>query len=72
MGGIGLQAQQLAGKGTKKDTAKIHISPEIANLLKIYCVLNDKKMVEYATEVFSKELKDFKVKLDALKRVNVN
>ena len=51
-------------------TAKIHVSKEIANLLKIYCVLKNKKMTEYATEVLENELKHFGNILARLEKSN--
>jgi len=50
-------------------TAKIHVSPEVADLVKIYCVLHRIKMVDFATEVLRRELKDFRHDLEILRKV---
>jgi len=63
------QEKLLTSLHGKKQTAKIHVSVEIANLLKIYCVLNNKKMVEFATEMFSRELKEFRERLEEMRKV---
>lgn len=51
-------------------TAKLHVSPEVADLVKIYCVLKRKKMSDFTTEVLSRELQTFKQKLETLKRLD--
>jgi len=51
-------------------TAKLHVSPEVADLVKIYCVLKRKKMSDFTTEVLSRELQNFKQKLETLKQLD--
>lgn len=65
----GIQHRQGSGSGQTRSTAKIHISLETAELLKIYCVLNRLKMVEFTTEVIEKELKEFRQQLERLRRL---
>ncbi len=50
-------------------TAKIHISPEVADLVKLDCVRHRIKMVDFATEVLRRELKDFRLELENLRKV---
>lgn len=53
----------------EKNTAKLHVSQEVANLVKVYCVLNKKGMAEFANEVFQNVLNDFKKNLERLKEI---
>ncbi|GEM_PF-5037462 len=52
-----------------ENTAKLHVSQEVANLVKVYCVLNKKGMTEFANEVFQNVLSDFKKNLEKLKEM---
>jgi len=54
---------------TERNTAKLHVSQEVANLVKVYCVLNKKGMAEFANEVFKNVLSDFKKKLEKLNEI---
>jgi hypothetical protein len=65
----GIQHRQRFCRGQTRSTAKIHISLETAELLKIYCVLNRLKMVEFTTEVIEKELKEFRRQLEAMRKL---
>lgn len=51
-----------------RKTAKIHVSQEVADLIKIYCVLHRKKMAEFTTEILTRELNGFKQNLKYLRR----
>jgi len=48
-------------------TTKISISLEAAELVKIYCILNNKKMVDFTNEIFERELREFRKRLDMRK-----
>jgi len=51
-------------------TAKLHVNPEVAELVKIYCVLKGEKMTCFTSLVLEKELKGFKEKLSELRKIN--
>lgn len=53
----------------ERNTAKLHVSQEVANLVKVYCVLNKKGMADFANEVFQNALSDFKKNLEKLKEI---
>ncbi len=51
-------------------TSKLHVNPEIAELVKIYCVLHDIKMADFTTSVLENELKYFREELKNFRRVD--
>jgi len=61
--------RQGSGRGQASSTAKIHVSLDTAELVKIYCVLNRLKMMEFTTEVLEKELKEFRKQLEAMRKL---
>jgi len=65
----GIQHGQGSCRGQTRSTAKIHVSLEAAELLKIYCVLNQLKMVEFTTELIEKELREFRRQLEAMRKL---
>ena len=45
----------------------IKIPKEVANLLRIYCIFNNRKITEFVSELLTGELKEFKEKIDGMK-----
>ena len=50
-------------------TAKLHVSQEVADLVKVYCVLKGKKMTNFTNEVLEDALIDFKRILERMKEL---
>ncbi len=48
---------------------KLSVSIEVAELVKVYCVLHNKKMIDYVNEILSRELSEFKHDLENLKKL---
>ena len=54
-------------KNMKEQLVNIKVKRNVANLLKVYCVLKQKKMSEIASTVLEKELDEFERKLKNLR-----
>lgn len=50
-------------------TAKLHVAPELAELIKIYCVLHNKNMQEFTNQILERELTPFKEQLEQLREI---
>ena len=64
------QIGEETAKNGASTTAKIHVSPEVADLLKVYCVLHGKRMVDYASEVLGRDLQEFRERLELLRKID--
>jgi len=53
-----------------KKTSKLHVNPEIAELVKIYCVLTGEKMTQFTSRIIEKELQCFKERLEELRKLS--
>ena len=49
--------------------ASIKIRRDIAELARVYCVLSNKKMSEFTSNIIEAELESFKKKLESLKQI---
>ena len=52
---------------SKARLASIKVKQDTANLIKIYCVFNNRKTSDFACEVFEIQLHDFKKRLEDLR-----
>lgn len=55
---------------TPRKYASIKIRKEIAELTRIYCVLSNRTMSEFASNILETELETFKKKLDCMKQIS--
>ena len=49
----------------------IKVPKETANLVRVYCIFNNKKVTEFATKVLEKELAEFKNQIEAMKTLKI-
>ncbi len=56
----------------REQTAKLHVSAEIAELVRIYCVFNNKKMVDFTTEILERELQSFRKQLEVMRQLKTS
>lgn len=46
----------------------IKIREDLAKVIRVYCIFNNRKVYDFTEEIFEKELFEFKKKLDSLKK----
>jgi len=56
----------------KKNTTKIEVQREVQELLKLYCVFNNTKMVDYVSQLIERELAEFKTNVETWKASEQN
>jgi hypothetical protein len=53
---------------TQNCLTNIKVPKETADVLRIYCIFNKRKVTDFATSVLDKELASFRRRLEVLKR----
>jgi len=53
---------------TEKQLTNIKVPKETADLVRVYCIFNNRKVTEFTTGVLDRELAEFRRKLEAIKR----
>lgn len=65
--------ETLSPKGTSRSTVRqltnIKVPRETADLVRVYCIFNNKKVTKFATDVLNKELESFRKRLEAMKQL---
>lgn len=49
--------------------ANIKVPKDTADLLRVYCIFNKRKVSEFATQILEKELSTFRQQLEAMKKI---